>query len=263
MWRQATLEQAEWLAQYEQRAAMRAKASDSQFSRMHAQYAAYRSFRIQEQAFFELAKALTMRVNHGAQNRRSGGSPRGHALLPVQPVAQATPGNIRFGATASIMVRHRYLATCPTGVGIYLAQELAQLGAEVVVEEPTGVSLKVAWVCLRGLSVESPANRVLLQLGTMQADTADSLYDAASGVDWGAHIHKRFARSGLSGRSSGVRNEQFGAQRLKDAMLINSNKRLSRPTIDLSTRCEFHAPSKGALSLAIDLSGTASSRISS
>ena len=30
----------------------------SQFSRMHAQYAAYRSFRIQEQAFFELAKAL-------------------------------------------------------------------------------------------------------------------------------------------------------------------------------------------------------------
>ena len=59
MWRQATLEQAEWLAQYEQRAAMReAKASDSQFSRMHAQYAAYRSFRIQEQAFFELAKAL-------------------------------------------------------------------------------------------------------------------------------------------------------------------------------------------------------------
>ena len=59
MWRQATLEQAEWLAQYEQRAAMReTKANDSQFSRMHAQYAAYRSFRIQEQAFFELAKAL-------------------------------------------------------------------------------------------------------------------------------------------------------------------------------------------------------------
>ena len=77
-----------------------------------------------------------MRVNPRCSERRSGGSPRGHALLPVQPVARATPGNIRFGATASIMVRHRYLATCPTGVGIYLAQELAQLGAEVVVEEP-------------------------------------------------------------------------------------------------------------------------------
>ena len=59
LWRQATLEQAEWLEQYERRASSRAvKSSDSEFSRMHAQYAAYRSFRIQEQALFELAEAL-------------------------------------------------------------------------------------------------------------------------------------------------------------------------------------------------------------
>ena len=80
------------------------------------------------------------------------------------------------------MVRHRYLATCPTGVGIYLAQELAQLGAEAVVEMPAGVSfeggLSLAYrVCLWSRL----ANRVLLQLGTMQADSADSLYEAASG----------------------------------------------------------------------------------
>ena len=42
------------------------------------------------------------------------------------------------------MVRHRYLATCPTGVGIYLAQELAQLGAEVVVENPPALVSRVA-----------------------------------------------------------------------------------------------------------------------
>lgn len=59
LWRQATLEQAEWLEQYARRASSRAvKSSDSEFSRMHAQYAAYRSFRIQEQALFELAEAL-------------------------------------------------------------------------------------------------------------------------------------------------------------------------------------------------------------
>jgi len=59
LWRQATLEQAEWLEQYERRASSReVKSSDSEFSRMHAQYAAYRSFRIQEQALFELAEAL-------------------------------------------------------------------------------------------------------------------------------------------------------------------------------------------------------------
>ena len=59
LWRQAALEQAEWLEQYARRASSRAvKSSDSEFSRMHAQYAAYRSFRIQEQALFELAEAL-------------------------------------------------------------------------------------------------------------------------------------------------------------------------------------------------------------
>ena len=74
------------------------------------------------------------------------------------------------------MVRHRYLATCPNGVGIYLAQELAQLGAEVVVEEPTGGSFE-GGLCLayRACLWSRLANRVLLQLGTMHADTADSL----------------------------------------------------------------------------------------
>ena len=78
------------------------------------------------------------------------------------------------------MVRHRYLATCPTGVGIYLAQELAQLGAEGG-RNPRALVSRVAWSGLRVCLWSRLANRVLLQLGTMQADTADSLYDAASG----------------------------------------------------------------------------------
>lgn len=59
LWREATLEQIEWLDRYEQRAAARSvKAADSEFSRMQAEYAAYRSFRIQEQALFDLAEAF-------------------------------------------------------------------------------------------------------------------------------------------------------------------------------------------------------------
>ena len=158
------------------------------------------------------------------------------------------------------MVRHRYLATCPTGVGIYLAQELAQLGSEAVVEMSSGVSfeggLSLAYrVCLWSRL----ANRVLLQLGTTQADTADSLYEAASGVDWGAHIPPSGSLAvDLSGRSSGIRNEQFGAQRLKDAIVDQfRTKGLSRPTVDLKAPdVRVHARlHKGALSLAIDLSG--------
>ena len=175
MWRQATLEQAEWLAQYEQRAAMReAKASDSQFSRMHAQYAAYRSFRIQEQAFFELAKALDNEseptvLRTEDQVVRLEGTP---VPSTVQSPRSTSSGNIRFGATASIMVRHRYLATCPTGVGIYLAQELAQLGAAAVVgRAATGVSFAGGRVWPpSGLSSSSSPIR-LAAVGYLQADT--------------------------------------------------------------------------------------------
>ena len=37
------------------------------------------------------------------------------------------------------MVTHRLTATCPAGVGVYLAQELTDLGAVDVVERPIGV----------------------------------------------------------------------------------------------------------------------------
>jgi len=59
LWREATLEQAEWLERYERRAANREEnEGDGDFSRMQAEYAAYRSFRMQEQALFELAEAF-------------------------------------------------------------------------------------------------------------------------------------------------------------------------------------------------------------
>ena len=59
LWRAAALEQTEWLERYQKRAAARTgSAGDSEFTRMQAQYAAYRSFRIQEQALFELAEAF-------------------------------------------------------------------------------------------------------------------------------------------------------------------------------------------------------------
>jgi hypothetical protein len=59
LWRAAALEQTEWLERYQRRAAARTgSAGDSEFTRMQAEYAAYRSFRIQEQALFDLAEAF-------------------------------------------------------------------------------------------------------------------------------------------------------------------------------------------------------------
>ena len=59
LWRQASIEQANWLDQYESMAASRsAGKGGGEFSRMQASYSAYRSYRTQEQALFELAEAL-------------------------------------------------------------------------------------------------------------------------------------------------------------------------------------------------------------
>lgn len=59
LWRRATAEQALWLEQYEERVSERGdNAGDGRFARMQAHYAAYRSYRIQEQALWELAEAF-------------------------------------------------------------------------------------------------------------------------------------------------------------------------------------------------------------
>ena len=59
LWRRATAEQALWLEQYEERVSDRVDNSgDGRFARMQAHYAAYRSYRIQEQALWELAEAF-------------------------------------------------------------------------------------------------------------------------------------------------------------------------------------------------------------
>ena len=74
------------------------------------------------------------------------------------------------------MVIHQYLATCPAGVGVYLAQELEQLGAASVVERPSGVTFEGALGLAYRVCVWSRlANRVILQFEGVKADTADGL----------------------------------------------------------------------------------------
>ena len=85
------------------------------------------------------------------------------------------------------MMKQQYLATSPAGVGVYLAQELLSFGAEEVVERPVGVSftgtLALAYrVCLWSRL----ANRVILQLGAFDVRSTDDIYEAVTGLDWGA-----------------------------------------------------------------------------
>ena len=131
---------------------------------------------------------------------------------------------------------HAFLATCPAGVGVYLAQELEGLGAQQIVERPVGVSFEGGLgLAYRACLWSRMANRIILQLGAAQADSADELYEATRQIDWTAHLA---ATSSLlvdfAGRSADVRNAQFGAQRIKDAIVDQfREKGMGRPSVDL------------------------------
>ena len=155
---------------------------------------------------------------------------------------------------------HLFLATCPAGVGVYLAQELEGLGAQQIVERPVGVSFEGGiGLGYRACLWSRMANRIILQLGAAQANSGDEVYEVTRSIDWTAHL----AANGsllvdFAGRSADIRNAQFGAQRIKDAIVDQFRERgLGRPSVDLKqpdVRVSARL-SKGRLILGIDLSG--------
>ena len=158
------------------------------------------------------------------------------------------------------MTDHQYLATCPAGVGVLLVQELRALGAEDLVERPVGVSfrgdLALAYrVCLWSRL----ANRVLLILDSAEVDGADGLYQYINSIKWSAHLSdKSTFMVDFSGRASWMRNAQFGAQKIKDAVVDQFRAAgMGRPSVDLKQpdlRITARL-AKGRVTLGIDLSG--------
>ena len=158
------------------------------------------------------------------------------------------------------MSSYEFLATCPSGVGVYLAEELKALGAQHIVERPVGVAftggLAVGYrVCLWSRM----ANRLVVQLASSEVDSADSLYEAVGAIDWLAQMSAKGSLSvDFSGRASWMRNAQFGAQRVKDGIVDQfRNAGLGRPSVDIKqpdVRVVARL-SKGKLALGIDLSG--------
>ena len=115
----------------------------------------------------------------------------------------------------------QFFATCPKGLESLLYQELASLGAASVRETVAGVyfsgDLAVAYrVCLWSRL----ANKVLLPLASAAVDTADDLYRRVRELPWHEHISpKGTLLVDFSGQSPAIRNTQFGALRVKDAIV--------------------------------------------
>src|SRR5476649_2704520 len=82
-----------------------------------------------------------------------------------------------------------WIATAPVGAASVLAEELAQLGASDISERSHDVkfqgSLEVGYrTCLWSRT----ATRVLLSLGSIDATSSKSVYDAVKRIDWQEHV---------------------------------------------------------------------------
>jgi len=157
-------------------------------------------------------------------------------------------------------MRAPFFVTAATGTTDLLASELAALGIEGAREVQGGVSCEGDITAAYRACLESRiALRVLWQVARFPVADAQALYAGVREVDWGAHLEATGTLAvDFSGTVPGITHTQFGAQRVKDAVVDQFRERTGgRPSVDRESpwlRINAHA-ARGALTLAIDLSG--------
>lgn len=154
----------------------------------------------------------------------------------------------------------QYFSSCPKGLEGLLATELVDLGASSIRETVAGVyfegSLETAYrVCLWSRL----ANKVLLPLASFSVKSQEDLYDGVRKLPWQDHLSPTGTLLvDFIGMSDVIRNTQFGAVKVKDA-IVDCLRDFSgdRPSVakrdpDLRINARL---SKDKLILSIDLSG--------
>ena len=159
------------------------------------------------------------------------------------------------------MTVHRFIATSPKGLGSLMVPELESFGATEIRETVAGVTfLGGLGVGYRACLCSRLANRIILQLSEFAASDAEDLYQGMAHLPWVDHLAPEGTLAiDFSGRSEGVRNTQFGAQRCKDAIVdVFRSRGLSRPNVDTRTpdlRINVRMY-RGRVTVGIDLSGS-------
>lgn len=155
---------------------------------------------------------------------------------------------------------YEYFVTCPRGLDGLLQGELAGFGLTPLKTAPAGVwasgSLSDGY---RACLWSRLANRVLLHLATIDATSNEAMYQGVYDIPWEDHlkVDGKF-RVMFSGSNDLIRNTQYGAQKVKDAVVDRlRGKGTVRPSIDakdpdITISARLH---RGKLELAVDLSG--------
>ena len=155
---------------------------------------------------------------------------------------------------------HPYFATCPKGLESLLMAELAELGATRQRETVAGVyfdgDLSIAYrVCLWSRL----ANKVLLPLTSFDVSSQEDLYEGAKAIVWEEHLGPQTTfLVDFIGSSGAIRNTQFGALKIKDAVVdrlrdyMGTRPSVSKSNPDLRINARL---SKNKAVISLDLSG--------
>ena len=154
----------------------------------------------------------------------------------------------------------QFLALTSPGIEVLLADEVKNLGAEQVIQKPEGVYFSASMALGYKICLWTRlATRVMLKLGEGEAKNKDELFNAASAINWVEQFNSEttFAID-FVGYSEEIRNSQFGALTIKDAIVDQfRDQGLERPDVDKkSPQISFQARLlKDQVSLYLDFSG--------
>ena len=116
-----------------------------------------------------------------------------------------------------------WVATAPVGAASVLAEELAQFGAEHIRERSHDVKFQgTLEVGYRACLWSRTATRVFLSLGSVDAGSSKSIYEAVKRMDWREHLAPGATLAcDCSGGNESIRHTIYGSQLLKDAVCDN------------------------------------------
>ncbi len=119
------------------------------------------------------------------------------------------------------MNTHAWFVSCPRGLEALLLQELNALGVPDARETVAGCSFEGTWADAYRTALWSRlANRVLAVLGDVPVAANGHPGPGLADLDWGSWLPDGASfMVDFSGRSDGVRNTQYGAQLVKDAIV--------------------------------------------
>jgi 23S rRNA (guanine2445-N2)-methyltransferase / 23S rRNA (guanine2069-N7)-methyltransferase len=153
-----------------------------------------------------------------------------------------------------------WIATAPVGAASVLAEELVQFGGSDIRERSHDVKFQgTLEVGYRACLWSRTATRVLLSLGSIDASSSKSVYDAVKRIDWREHLAPNATLAcDCSGGNESIRHTIYGSQLLKDAVVDNlrdstgerPNVKPERPDVLL----HLHVEGPTAL-LSVDFSG--------